>query len=138
MYGSLETFYPGVDRIERLKNMADRNRKVIGYFAFASLTEVVCTGDKGDACVISGSVRTMKAFVKEIDPYGLKKRTIKKTLLGEILSGLKLGAAYAFDEESYKKFYPLARKEGLHVSEANFEEMKSKGFRFFTVQLKGL
>lgn len=112
--------------------MADRNRKVIGYFAFASPTEVVCTGN---ACVISGSVRTMKAFVKEIDPEGLQKRTIKKTLFGEILNGLKLGAAYAFDEESYKKFYPLARKEGLNVAEANFEEMKSKDFRFFTVQL---
>ena len=115
--------------------MANRNRKVIGYFAFASPTEVVCTGN---ACVISGSVRTMKAFVKEIDPDGLQKRTIKKTLFGEILSGLKLGAAYAFDVESYKKFYPLARKEGLNVAEANFEEMKSKDFRFFTVQLTGL
>lgn len=115
--------------------MADRNRKVIGYFAFASPTEVVCTGN---ACVISGSVRTMKAFVKEIDPEGQQKRTIKKTLFGEILNGLKLGAAYAFDEESYKKFYPLARKEGLNVAEANFEEMKSKDFRFFTVQLAGL
>jgi hypothetical protein len=118
--------------------MADRNRKVIGYFAFASPTEVVCTGDRGDACVISGSVRTMKEYVKEIDPDGQKKRTIKKTLFGEILSGLKLGAAYAFDEESYKKFYPLARKEGLNVSEADFNEMKSKNFRYFTIQLKGL
>jgi len=46
------------------------------------------------------------------------------------LNGLKLGAAYAFDEESYQKFYPLARKEGLNVAEANFDEMKSKGFLF--------
>ena len=50
--------YVGSHRIERLKNMADRNRKVIGYFAFTPPTEVVCTGAKGDACVISGSVRT--------------------------------------------------------------------------------
>lgn len=118
--------------------MADRNHKVIGYFAFASPTEVVCTGERSDACVIFGSVRAMKRFVTEIDPGGQKKRTIKKTRFGEILRGLKLGAAYAFDEESYKKFYPLARKEGLLVDEANFDEMKSKGFRFFTVQLKGL
>ena len=118
--------------------MADRNRKVIGYFAFASPTEVVCTGETGDACVISGSGRAMKTFVTEIDPDGQKNRTIKKTRFGEILRGLKLGAAYAFDEESYKKFYPLARQEGLLVEEANFDEMKSKDFRFFTVQLKGL
>lgn len=118
--------------------MANLKRKVIGYFAFDSPAEVVCTGDRGDACVISGSSRAMKAYVKEIDPDGLRKRIIKKTLFEEILRGLKLGAAYAFDEESYKRFYPLARKEGLQVAEANFEEMKSKGFRFFTVQFNGL
>ena len=118
--------------------MVNPRRKVIGYFAFALPNEAVCTGDRGDACVISGSSRNMKAYVKEIDPDGLTKRIIKKTLFEEILRGLKLGAAYAFDEESYKKFYPLARKEGLQVAEANFEEMKSKGFLFFTVQLNGL
>lgn len=118
--------------------MANQNRKVIGYFALAAPTEVVCTGNKGDACVISGSVRAMKAYLKEIDPYEQKKHTVKKTRFGEILRGLKLGAAYGFDEESYKKFYPLARKEGLLVGEGNFNEMKDKGFRFFTVQLKNL
>ena len=118
--------------------MADPNRKVIGYFAFASPTEVVCTGDAGDACVISGSVRAMKAFLSEIDPDTQKGHTVKKTRYGEILRGLKLGVAYGFDEESYKKFYPLARKEGLPVEEADFDEMKGKGFRFFTVQLKSL
>lgn len=118
--------------------MANPKRKIIGYFAFAPPNQVVCTGNRGDACVISGSSRTMKAFVKEIDPDGFTKRIIKKTSFEEILNGLKLGAAYAFDQDSYKKFYPLARKEGLQIAEANFEEIKSKGFRFFTVQLKGL
>jgi hypothetical protein len=115
--------------------MTDRNHKVIGYFAYASPAEVVCTGEAGDACVISGSVRALETFIMEFDPDGRKRRTIKKTRFGEILRGLKLGAAYAFDEESYKKFYPLARQEGLPVEEADFDEMKSKGFRFFTVQL---
>ena len=115
--------------------MANYSRKKIGYFAFASPTEVVCTGD---ACVISGSVRAMKAFLSEINPDGQKGHAIKKTTFGEILRGLKLGAAYGFDEESYKKFYPLARKEGLPVEKADFDGMKVKAFRFFTVQLKGL
>ena len=118
--------------------MANRSKKVIGYFAYASPNEVVCTGDGGDACVISGSVRAMKAFLKEIDPEGQKKHTVKKTRFEEILRGLNLGATYGFDEESYKKFYPLARKEGLPVEEADFNDMKGKGFRFFTVQLKNL
>ncbi|MBN1930260.1 MAG: hypothetical protein JW786_01450 [Desulfobacterales bacterium] len=127
--------YKPIDKQRGLNHMADCSRKVIGYFAFASPTEVVCTGD---TCIISGSVRAMKAFLLEIDPDGQKGHTVKKTTFGEILRGLKLGAAYGFDEESYKKFYPLARKEGLPVSEADFVEMKSKGFRFFTVQLKSL
>lgn len=116
--------------------MAHRNRKIIGYFAFSSPTEVVCTGNHGDACVISGSVRAMKAFLKEIDPHDKKRHIVKKTRFGEILRGLNLGAAYGFDEESYKKFYPLARKEGLPVERADFDGMKDNDFRFFTVQLK--
>ncbi len=117
---------------------ADRHRKVIGYFAFASPTDIVCTGAHGDACVISGSVRAMRAFLKELDPHGQQRHTVKKTRFGDILRGLQLGAAYAFDEASYQKFYPLARKEGLpvsDVSESEFHDMQSKGFRFFTVQL---
>jgi hypothetical protein len=80
----------------------------------------------------------MKAFLAELDPGGQKGHTIKKTRFGEILRGLKLGAAYGFDEESYKLFYPLAQKEGLQVEEANFDEMKDKGYSFYTVQLKSL
>lgn len=116
--------------------MADRSRKVVGYFAFSSPTEVVCTS--GNACVISGSYRAMKAYLTEIDPEGNTRHTIKKTRFGEIVKGLQLGAAYAFDEESYTTFYPLARQEGLPVAEADFTEQKSKGLRFFTVQLIGL
>jgi hypothetical protein len=47
-----------------------------------------------------------------------------------------MGGAYAFDEASYKVFYPLAREEGLAVAEADFSAKKRKGLRFFTVALK--
>lgn len=115
--------------------MSKRHSKVIGYFAYVSPTEVVCTGK---ACVISGSNKGMSDYIAEIDPSGRQRRTIKKTRFGEILRGLQLGAAYAFDEESYKRFLPLARQEGLPVAEADFKKQKSKGLRFFTVQLKNL
>lgn len=115
--------------------MSDRHTKVIGYFAYASPAEVVCTGE---ACVITGSESAMQEYIDEIDPEGRKKNTIKKTRFGEILKGLQLGAAYAFDEESYSRFYPLAKQEGLDVAEADFKKQKSKGWRFFTVQLVGL
>jgi hypothetical protein len=112
--------------------MSDRDTKVIGYFAYASPAEVVCSDE---ACIITGSERAMQDHIAEIDPDGRKKNTIKKTRFGEILKGLQLGAAYAFDEESYSRFYPLAKQEGLNVAEADFEKQKSKGWRFFTVQL---
>jgi len=112
--------------------MSDRHTKVIGYFAYASPTEVVCTDE---ACVITGSEEAMKDCIIEIDPDGRKKNTIKKTRFGEILKGLQLGAAYAFDEESFSRFYPLAKQEGLDVAEADFKKQKSEGWRFFTVQL---
>jgi len=115
--------------------MSKRDSKVIGYFSYSSPTEIVCTGN---ACVIAGSNKSMRSYLDEIDPTGQKERTIKKTRFGEILRGLKLGAAYAFDEESYGRFYPLARQEGLPVEEADFEKLRPEKLRFFTVQLKSL
>lgn len=112
--------------------MADRYSKVVGFFAYASPREVVCTDE---ACVISGPEKGMRDYIKEMDPTG-RKYTIKKTRFGEILQGLRLGAAYAFDEHSYQVFYPLAKQEGLDVAEGNFATKKTEGFRFFTVQLK--
>ncbi len=117
-------------------SMGNRHQHVIGYVACASPTDVVCTGATGDACVMSGSTHAMKTFLVEIDPHGQTSHRLKKTRCGEILRGLTRGAAYAFDEESYARLYPLAREEGLPVAEANFAEMQSKGFRCFTVQLQ--
>ena len=51
------------------------------------------------------------------------------------MQGLHYGAAYAFDEESYGCFYPLAREEGLDVQQADFQKEQLKGNRFFTVQI---
>jgi len=114
--------------------LADRNKKVIGFFAFSAPTQVVCTGL---ACVIAGSEAAMKEYLRELDPGGRTGHTIRKTRFGEILQGLRLGGAYAFDSESYGRFYPLARMEGLEVKEANFEEARRRGDKFFTVQLAG-
>lgn len=113
--------------------MSVNNSKVIGFFAYASYNEVVCTD--GAACIITDSQNAMEKYLKELDPLNSKKHTIKKTRFGEILKGLQLGAAYAFDEDAYNKFYPLAKEVGLNVQPANFEERRLEGFRFFTVQI---
>jgi len=110
-----------------------RNSKVIGYFGYSSPTNVICTGES-HACVIAGSEEYLRDYINEITPVGHSKVSIKKTRFGEILKGLYLGAAYAFDVESYTRFYPLARQEGLPVKEADFNN-KDGNNRFFTVQL---
>jgi hypothetical protein len=113
--------------------MSARRSKVIGYFAYASPTAVVCTGS---ACVISGSRRAMQQYLSELDPDRRERNTIKKTTFEEIKRGLELGGAYAFDETSYKRFYPLAKQAGLGVMEADFEQHKAVGERFLIIQLQ--
>jgi hypothetical protein len=115
--------------------MATRDAKVIGYFAYLSPMEVVCTDV--DACVVSGSSSAMQDYLAEIRPAGAAETKVKKTRFGEILEGLQLGAAYAFDEESYGRFYPLALEAGLPVEPADFEGSHRQGDRFFTVRLSG-
>src|SRR5258708_39727682 len=98
--------------------MAQHDQKVVGYFAYLSRMQVVCTG--GDACVVSGSSSAMEAFLAELHPAGATKATVKKTRFGEVLQGLQLGAAYAFDKESYARFYPLAIAAGLPPAVGHF------------------
>lgn len=113
--------------------MSERETKVVGYFAYLSPTQVVCSDV--DACVVSGSIKAMEEYLAEIDPLGAPKATVKKTRFGEIRRGLQLGAAYAFDKESYARFYPLAVEAGMPVAAAGFEEQSSQAGRFFTVRL---
>jgi len=115
--------------------MASRDAKVVGYFAYLSAMQVVCTDV--DACVVSGSSGAMEKYVAEIFPAEAIKATVKKTRFGEILQGLQLGAAYAFDKESYARFYPLAMEAGIPVAPADFDDPRHKGTRFFTVRPGG-
>ena len=108
--------------------MADANSKVIGYFAYSSPQAIVCSGK---ACIISGSEDAMRQYLSRMGSAA--KHTVRKTRFGEIMRGLSLGAAYAFDEESYGRFLPLGREAGLALSDADFSRRKG---RFFTVQVK--
>jgi len=114
--------------------MPRRDSKVVGYFAYFSPAQVVCTDV--DACVVSGSREAMEAYLAEAYPHTASKATVKKTRFGEILTGLQLSAAYGFDKESYARFYPLAIEAGLPVAAADFDDAKRHQLgRFFTVRL---
>ena len=84
--------------------MSERDTKVIGYVAFASKTNVICTDV--DACVVAGSEAMMTKHIAEINLSNKSQITVKKTRFGEIVQGMRLGGKYAFDKESYSRFYP--------------------------------
>jgi hypothetical protein len=87
------------------------NRQVIGYFAFLSPAQVMCTG--GDACVVAGSEEAMRSHLQEELGARAGQATVRKVRFGEVLRGIELGGAYAFDEAAYAKFRPLAVRHGL-------------------------
>jgi hypothetical protein len=105
--------------------------KVIGYFAKLSPTEVVC---EGDACVIAGSEEEMKNYLKSISANALKQAVIRKTRFSEIMNGIKLGAPYAFDEQAYDRFYPLANKIGFNLKKEDFSIPTETGRHFVVVR----
>jgi len=109
----------------------DINSKVIGYFAFNSPSEVICDGD---ACVISGSEQSMKDYIKSISSNPSNKVTIKKTRFSDIIKGMKMGAPYAFDEQSYNRFYPLANKFGYNLKEEDFSAPTETGRHFVVIR----
>jgi hypothetical protein len=49
----------------------------------------------------------MRQYLRELGAGDGREHTVRKTRFGEIARGLSLGAAYAFDAQSYGRFEPL-------------------------------
>ena len=109
----------------------DNDTKVIGYFAYSSDGGVVCDGD---ACVIAGSDSDLRTYLSRM---GAEEShcTLKKTRFGEIMRGISLGGAYAFDEAAYNRFYPLAQREGIELGPMDFSR-RVEGKHFIKVSFK--
>jgi len=101
--------------------MAKEKDAVIGYFAIHPPQDVLCDGD---ACVIAGSQSALNKYIKSLQNSGVEFQN-RKTRLSEILDGLFRGGAYAFDQESYRIFYPLANKHGYHLKDEIFTETET-------------
>jgi len=106
------------------------HHKIIGHFAYLSKVEVFC---EGDACLIAGSESKMEEYLSKMCEDSLSVHTIKKTRFSEILAGINAGAAYCFDEESYNRFYPLAKQEGLDLGPEDFTDETPNGLHFVRV-----
>ncbi len=113
----------------------DDDTRVIGYLAYTPPVHAVC---EGDACVIAGSEAAMKRYVEAMASNSSGKSRIKKARFGEILNGLALGAAYAFDEEAYNRFYPLANNAGLPMTPQDFSGTSPTGMHFVRIQLSDI
>jgi len=110
--------------------MPERSSAVVGWFACRGM-DAVCDGD---ACVIAGSHKAMRVFVSRAAGGDASAFTVKKTSFGEVMTGLKLGSAYSFDEEAYNRFFPLARQEGLGLGPEDFSEPGPTGVHLVRVQ----
>ena len=107
--------------------------KIIGYFCYIDFRYALCDGD---ACIIAGSEELMKSYLQKISKSH-EKDIIKKTRFGEIIEGLKQGAAYAFDEGSYSRFLSLAKINsiaGLPEKE-DFLKKPADTLRFIRIQV---
>lgn len=114
----------------------NNEKKVIGCFAHIGKMDVMCVDV--DACLIADSQEKMEEYIKgtEMDEGKKRKFQIKKTRFGEIMAGIKLGAAYSFDENAYERFYPLAKENGIELKEWDSEEAKKEGKKYLTVRPK--
>ena len=84
--------------------------------------------------MIPGSEQDMRNYIKSASPESSNQTTIKKTRFGEIINGIKMGASYAFDEQSYNRFYPLANKIGFNLKEEEFSDKTETGHHFVVIR----
>src|SRR3989337_2666034 len=93
----------------KISNQLKEGTKVVGYFSYID-KEAFCDGD---ACIISGSEELMRRYLNKVSNG--QNFQIKKTRFNEIIKGLSQAGAYAFDEESYDRFFQLARINGIEL-----------------------
>jgi len=96
------------------------NSRVIGYFALDGDRLLVENG----ACVVTGTQSQMLALIQRLpdnrrstaagESLDFRPRKIR---FGAIVEGMAGGGAYAFDNESYARFRPLANDHGFDLAE---------------------
>ena len=99
-------------------------RILIGYIAALQLN-VLCDGD---ACIVMGSKFKFRSHLAGNPQTHGKDYVLKKAWLDDILTGIQYGAPYAFDEEAFRLFYPLALRAGLNLPPPDFNVMRVQCF----------
>jgi hypothetical protein len=58
-----------------------------------------------------------------------------KTRFVEIVEGLRRGGAYAFDEESYQRFFHLAKLNGINIPVNEVFTESASAMHFIRIQM---
>ncbi|MDD9982110.1 MAG: hypothetical protein OXU81_12265 [Gammaproteobacteria bacterium] len=109
----------------------ERDSRVLGFFAHAGRDEVFRFEE---ACVVAGSQERLRACLATHPKLRDAALTLAKIRFADVHAGLDAGAAYAFDEEAFGRFAPLARDAGIDVAET-FPDSDVEAFNFVKVQL---
>ena len=109
----------------------DRDSRVLGFFAYAGADEVFRFED---ACVVTGSRERLRACLATHPKLRHASLALAKIRFADVHAGLGAGAAYAFDEEAFERFAPLARDADIEVAET-FPASDPDAFSFVKVVL---
>jgi len=109
--------------------MSIDDKKVIGYIAKYSISEVLFVGE---ACLIMGSEKQFQDHISKNVPEHKTKLSLKKIRSADIILGINNGEKIILDEESYKRFRPLGKKIGLQadIPSSDTNEMGVSNFYF--------
>jgi hypothetical protein len=121
------------ERRRRERHLRRRQRRrpaddAIGYVARYGMT-MVCDGD---ACVVAGSEAAMIAILSfhQRDPA---EYAIEPAYGWQLLQAIALGAAYALDEQAYRRFLPAAQQAGLPLAEEDFSDPGPTGIHLVRI-----
>ncbi len=115
--------------------MSKNDKKVIGYIASFSRTEVLFVGD---ACLVMGSEKKLQQHLSKNAPEQKSKANIKKIRFGEIIRAMNHDEKIVFDEESFNRFYPLGKQIGYYLDAPSSNANKRSGSNFYLVSRDGL
>ena len=104
---------------------------MLGFIAHAGPDEVFRFEE---ACVVAGSPDRLRACLSIHPKLRDASLTLAKIRFADVHAGLDAGAAYAFDEEAFGRFAPLARDAGIDVAET-FPDREVEAFNFVKVRL---
>ena len=120
------------DKVDaRTARPEDRGSRVLGFFAHAGPGEVFRFEE---ACVVAGSRERLRACLATHPTLRNASLTLAKIRFADVRAALDAGAAYAFDEEAFERFAPLALDAGIDVAET-FPAGEPDTFSFVKVAL---